>query len=48
MEPGAFIYGTLIYGTFIYAGYVDDRRNTDSAWIETFVVQRHIDGPIPI
>jgi ADP-ribose pyrophosphatase len=30
-------------GTYIYAGYVDDPRNTDNAWMETTVVNFHDD-----
>jgi len=29
-------------GDVIYEGYVDDRRNTDNAWIETTAVHFHI------
>lgn len=25
-------------------GYVDDRRNTDNAWVETTVLNIHLDG----
>lgn len=30
-------------GTLVYAGYVDDPRNTDNAWMETTVKHFHID-----
>ena len=31
-------------GTLVYAGYVDDPRNTDNAWMETTVKHFHIDN----
>jgi ADP-ribose pyrophosphatase len=29
-------------GTIVYRGYVDDRRNTDHAWMETTVAHLHL------
>ena len=31
-------------GRLVYAGYVDDPRNTDNAWMETKAVHLHLDG----
>lgn len=31
-------------GEVVYKGYVDDRRNTDNAWIETVAVNFHDDS----
>lgn len=28
----------------MYTGYVDDPRNTDNAWMETFAVNYHAEG----
>lgn len=30
----------------VYQGYVDDRRNTDNAWMETTVKHKHISGRV--
>lgn len=30
----------------VYAGYVDDRRNTDNAWMETTVKHKHISASV--
>lgn len=32
-------------GTKVFQGYVDDCRNTDNAWVETTVLNIHLDSP---
>ncbi|KAK7880325.1 hypothetical protein WMY93_033041 [Mugilogobius chulae] len=32
----------------VYEGYVDDPRNTDDAWLETTVLNLHLDGDSPL
>lgn len=32
------------WGHLIYAGYVDDERNTNNAWMETIVLHWHVSG----
>ncbi|PHJ22146.1 nudix -type motif 9 isoform a family protein [Cystoisospora suis] len=34
---------SIKWGKLIYAGYVDDERNTDNAWMETMVLHWHIE-----
>nr|XP_057938678.1 transient receptor potential cation channel subfamily M member 2 isoform X1 [Doryrhamphus excisus] len=31
-------------GTLVFEGYVDDTRNTDNAWVETTVINLHLDS----
>lgn len=34
---------SIKWGDLVYAGYVDDERNTDNAWMETLVLHWHIE-----